>query len=250
VPKGGRRSAEQGDSSVVVNDRLRRGGGRSKQPSFVNLAGSQPISGSPPLRPISPVFGATLVNRKARILAKLAANLRRNWEKGEPLGELRLQVSLLACCQVRRSNSRQRDEWGRVMRFLIKAAFWLTIVALLLPGNEKQSTASEPYVGATEAVTAAGAAVSDMRQFCARQPDACTVGSHAAAALGQKAQSGAKRLYEFLHDRLGPNETGSVAATAPERPAASAPSQHTLTPSDLAPTWRGPEPRRDPRRPA
>jgi Family of unknown function (DUF5330) len=138
------------------------------------------------------------------------------------------------------------------MRFLIKCAFWLTIVALLLPGDDKQPTSAAPQVGATEAVSAAGAAVSDMRQFCARQPDACTVGSQAAVALGQKAQSGAKKLYEFLNDRLGPNETGSVAASGPERPAANAtqPSQHTLTPSDVAPTWRGPEPRRDPRRPA
>jgi hypothetical protein len=59
-------------------------------------------------------------------------------------------------------------------------------------------------------------------------------------------------LYEFLSDRLGPNETGSVAAKTADRPAASGaaqPSQQTLTPVDLAPTWRGPEPRKDAKRP-
>jgi hypothetical protein len=134
------------------------------------------------------------------------------------------------------------SEKGRVMRFLLKAAFWLTIVGLLLPASEKPA----PRVGAAEAVSAEGAAVSDMRQFCARQPEACAIGSQAAVTFGQKAQAGAKMLYEFLSDRLGPNETGSVAAKTADRASGAAqPSQHTLTPADLAPTWRGPEPRKD-----
>ena len=135
------------------------------------------------------------------------------------------------------------------MKFLIKAAFWLAIVVMLLPSGEKRA-APAPEVGATEAVSAATSAMSDMRQFCARQPDACTVGSQAAVAFGQKAQAGAKMLYEFLNDKLGPNETGSVGKPA-GRPAGGAqPSQHTLTPGDLNPAWRGPEPRKDPKRPA
>src|SRR5262245_57494652 len=128
------------------------------------------------------------------------------------------------------------------MKFLIKAAFWLSIVVMLLPSGEK--TAPAPEVGTADAVSAATAAVSDMRRFCSRQPDACTVGSQAATVFGQKAQAGAKMLYDFLSDRAGPNETGSVAAK-PERGGAPR-SQHTLTPEDLAPAWRGPEPRRDP----
>jgi Family of unknown function (DUF5330) len=136
------------------------------------------------------------------------------------------------------------------MRFLVKAAFWLSVVVMLLPADEKRPASQ---VGATEAVSAATAAMSDMRQFCSRQPDACTVGSQAATTFGQKAQAGAKMLYEFLSDRSGPNETGSVAGKAADRPAtghAAHPSQHTLTPADLAPAWRGPEPRKDTKRPA
>ena len=130
------------------------------------------------------------------------------------------------------------------MKFLLKAAFWLSVVVMLLPSGEKSAPA--PQVGATEAVSAAGAAVSDMRQFCARQPEACAVGSQAATAFGQKAQAGAKMLYEFLNDRV-PNETASLGG----KPTGAAQrSQHTLTPDDLAPAWRGPEPRRDGRRPA
>jgi len=136
------------------------------------------------------------------------------------------------------------------MRFLIKVAFWLAIVAMLLPDGEKHATAPAPEVGTAEAVSAASAAMSDMRRFCARQPDACAVGSQAAAAFGQKAQAGARKLYELLNDRPGPNETGSVARPAGRPGGAAQPSQHTLTPADLSPAWRGPEPRRDPRRPA
>jgi uncharacterized protein DUF5330 len=136
------------------------------------------------------------------------------------------------------------------MRFLLKATFWLSVVVMLLPADEKRPASQ---VGATEAVSAATAAMSDMRQFCARQPDACTIGSQAATTFGQKAQAGAKMLYEFLSDRSGPNETGSVAGKNADRPAtghAAQPSQHTLTPADLAPAWRGPEPRKDIKRPA
>ncbi len=128
--------------------------------------------------------------------------------------------------------------------FLLRAAFWLTVVALLLPTGKSQPQAQGPQVGAVEAVSAAGAAVADLRQFCTRQPEACTVGSHAAAAVGEKAQAGAKMLYEFLSDRLGPHANGAAPARAPDRPAGK-PSQHTLTPTDLAPAWRGPEPRRE-----
>jgi hypothetical protein len=137
------------------------------------------------------------------------------------------------------------------VRFLVKAAFWLTIVVLFLPTGE-DAKSSAPQVGASEAISAAGAAVADARQFCSRQPEVCVVGSQAATVLGQKAQNGAKMLYEFLSERLGSDETGSVAAEPADRSAAAPPSQHTLTPADVAPVWRGPEPRKDTpaRRPA
>jgi hypothetical protein len=58
-------------------------------------------------------------------------------------------------------------------------------------------------------------------------------------------------LYEFLNEQLGPNEavptTTSSTTTADKGvplPVAR-PSQHTLTPADLAPAWRGPQPGRE-----
>jgi Family of unknown function (DUF5330) len=124
------------------------------------------------------------------------------------------------------------------MIFLLRVAFWLGVVLILLPsGGSKQSasTSAGSTISATEAVSAASATISDMRQFCSRQPDACAVGAQAATTLGQRAQAGAKLLYDFLTERYGPQATGSVAAGLVTKQ-----SQHTLTPSDMTPAWRGP----------
>jgi hypothetical protein len=116
------------------------------------------------------------------------------------------------------------------MRFLLRAAFWLGVVVMFIPAESTKPSA--PPIGATEAVSAAGAAVSDMRRFCSRQAEACAVGSQVATAFGQKAQAGAKMLYDLV--------------------TAEGASQHTLTPVDLAIPWRGPDPRKetDSKRPA
>lgn len=139
------------------------------------------------------------------------------------------------------------------MFFLLRTAFWLSIVLALLPSGGNPTASRGSQFSAIEAMSAAGAAVSDVGQFCERQPDACDVGAQAAAAFGQRAQAGARMVLEFIGDRMTPSETGSITpaksaagktagktAGAPGRP-----SQHTLTPADLQPVWRGPAPRRD-----
>jgi hypothetical protein len=126
-------------------------------------------------------------------------------------------------------------------------AFWLAVVLVLLPSGGTQPTPNV-NVSALDAMSAAKATVTDMRSFCERQPDACLVGSQAAIALGHRAQAGAKMLYEYLNEHLGPNDTGTIvnAAAGKSVPTPTArPSQQTLSPADLAPAWRGPQPRRD-----
>jgi hypothetical protein len=137
------------------------------------------------------------------------------------------------------------------MFFLLRMAFWLGLVLILLPsGSSQRVPASE--VGASDAISAASATVGDLRQFCQRQPDACTVGSQVATTLGYKAQAGAKMLYDFLTDALAPKETGSVASSAShqgksamDKSAQDKSSQNTLTPADLSPAWHAPAPRKD-----
>ena len=118
------------------------------------------------------------------------------------------------------------------MRFLLRTAFWLSVVVLLLPASPSSPGASGP--SAAEEMLAANAAVTDMRHFCSRQPDACAVGSQALNQFGHKAQTGAKLLYDFLTEKLGADANlGSTATRAAEHPSKT--SQNTLTPADLAP---------------
>jgi hypothetical protein len=126
------------------------------------------------------------------------------------------------------------------MFFLLRAAFWLGLVFMLLPSSASKSISTAP-IGASDALSAANAAVSDMRQFCVRKPDVCAVGGQAAIALEQQARTGAKMLYELLNDRANSHETARSGQPA---------SQNTLKPSDVAPGWRGPAPRKDAKQPA
>jgi hypothetical protein len=134
------------------------------------------------------------------------------------------------------------------MRFLLRMAFWLTVILVLLPSGGSQPT-PKVNVSAIDAMSAAKATVVDMGSFCGRQPEACTVGSQAAVAIGHRAQAGAKFLYEYLNEHLGPHDGGATVSTAGKTvpPPVSRPSQHTLSPADLAPPWRGPQPRKEAR---
>lgn len=129
------------------------------------------------------------------------------------------------------------------MFFLLRVAFWLGIVLILLPSGDYQPKTASPSIGAADAIGAATAAVSDMSGFCQRQPDACEVGGQAAVALGQRAQAGARLLFDVIQDRMAPAQTGSVKGKVPN-------SQDTLTQSERQMEWHAPLPPRDPRRPA
>jgi hypothetical protein len=142
-----------------------------------------------------------------------------------------------------------------LMFFLLRMAFWLGVVLILLPSGSAQHAAQTNDIGTSGAISAASATVQDMRGFCTRQPDACTVGSQVAVSLGYRAQAGAKMLYDFLTEALAPKETGalphgaaprgSVAKAEPVKSSPDRASQNTLTPADLAPAWHGPQPPKD-----
>ncbi len=130
------------------------------------------------------------------------------------------------------------------MFFLLRMAFWLCVVCVLLPSGTK-STSTDAQIGASEAVTIASAAVTDVRGFCERQPDACVTGGKVAVALGHKAEAGARTLYEFIAKLREKSASGDKA----ERPVMATGAQGTLTPTDLAPAFHAPvplPPRRDP----
>jgi hypothetical protein len=127
------------------------------------------------------------------------------------------------------------------MFFLLRLVFWLGLVLVLLPRDKTPESDKLPQIGASDAVQAATAAVSDMSQFCKRQPAACEVGGQAATVIGQRAEDGARKLYRIITDKKAPDHTGSIGSvenddsTAPDQPV-----RDTLTPDDLAADWQVP----------
>jgi Family of unknown function (DUF5330) len=137
------------------------------------------------------------------------------------------------------------------MFFLLRMAFWLGLVLVLLPREKTPESEKLPQIGASQAVQAATAAVSDMTQFCKRQPAACEVGGQAATVIGQRAEDGARKLYKIITDKRAPDttdkrapdRTGSIGSVENDdsSPADLAP-RDTLTADDLATEWRTPSP--------
>lgn len=143
------------------------------------------------------------------------------------------------------------------MFFLLRMAFWLGLVLVLLPTDKTPDQDKGPQIGASDAISAATAAVSDMSQFCNRQPAACTVGGQAATVIGARAQSGAKKVYQFITDKPDKNEkapdaveksskkapdhTGSIGTPYDAYPVDTqsvAATRQTLTQDDLAIDWQ------------
>jgi hypothetical protein len=123
------------------------------------------------------------------------------------------------------------------MFFLLRMAFWLGLVLVLLPREKTPESEKLPQVGASEAVSAATAAVSDMSQFCKRQPAACEVGGQAATVLGQRAQDGARKLYQIITDKKSSDHTGSIGESADAAVLGAVP-RDTLTSDDLQTEWQ------------
>ena len=143
------------------------------------------------------------------------------------------------------------------MFFLLRMAFWLGLVLVLLPTDKTPEADKAPQLGAADAISAATAAVSDMSQFCNRQPGACAIGGQAATVIGARAQSGAKKVYQFITDKAdkkasepsektdskkAPDHTGSIdtANTEPDETNTTVIAHQTLAPDDLSIDWQPP----------
>jgi len=130
------------------------------------------------------------------------------------------------------------------MFFLLRMAFWLGLVLVLLPTGKSTDDDKSPTVSTGDAVSAAAAAVSDMSQFCVRQPAACEIGGQAATVIGHRAQAGARKVYQMITDKKNPDQTGSIGQV-PELASATGstpPSQDTLTLTDRSIGWQPPQP--------
>jgi hypothetical protein len=86
------------------------------------------------------------------------------------------------------------------MGFLLKVAFWLSLVILLIPADESETRklADGHALGIVETFSLAQTAYEDAKGFCGRNPDACASGQVAASTFGAKARTGARWVYSWF----------------------------------------------------
>lgn len=125
------------------------------------------------------------------------------------------------------------------MFFLLRMAFWLGLVLVLLPRDKTPESDKLPQIGASDAVSAASAAMSDMAQFCKRQPATCEVGGHAATVIGERAKDGAKKIYQIITEKK-PDTTGSIGGEGENQGTIAMVRPDTLTQDDLTAEWQPP----------
>jgi hypothetical protein len=135
--------------------------------------------------------------------------------------------------------------------FFVRAAFWIFLILLLLPTNDREK--SDFY-------TAAGRTISDLGDFCTRNPDVCDKTGAIFSTFLRKIQEAVHSLDNAIagegdtnarHDRdrhpgytirertPDPRARSRVPGQAYIAPAVDG-SQNTLRQDDLAPAWRGP----------
>lgn len=113
---------------------------------------------------------------------------------------------------------------------LLRTAFCLSVIVLLLPADAKQQArlyeATSNY--ARQAAT-----------FCERNADTCAKGAEYWAQFRAKMEFGVRLAVDVVSEHMA----GASAATPAAPPAAAsparAPARGTLTQDDLAPAWRG-----------
>ncbi|GGD12281.1 DUF5330 domain-containing protein [Aureimonas glaciei] len=139
------------------------------------------------------------------------------------------------------------------MRFILKAAFWLGLIAFFMPfgGTPKETSAHLSVVGA---FVGAQEAIADLSGFCTRAPQACDTGREFAVFAGERIGDGVAMAYSLVQDRVAPASPPPAAAPAPATATAIAalptPTDPVMTGAvDAAPpVLRGPAAYRPPQR--
>jgi hypothetical protein len=144
--------------------------------------------------------------------------------------------------------------------FFVRAAFWIFLILLLMPTNDREKA---------DFYTAASRTLSDLGSFCTRNPDVCDSTGAIVESLLRKVRNTVDMLEEMVTPEQSranavPVQRPNESQHRPQRGAgergdraergdrvnrgdraemiapASSRSQNTLRPEDLRPTWRGP----------
>ena len=103
------------------------------------------------------------------------------------------------------------------MWFLIKGTFWFSLVLVLLPFLDAESSAKlekGPTVEIGDTFSAATEALNYVTAMCLEKPDVCEKGSETFVALGHRAREGARIAYQFLDTQFA-EEGADVAKAEP-----------------------------------
>jgi len=102
------------------------------------------------------------------------------------------------------------------MWFLIKGAFWFSLVLVMLPIFDQDASnrlSQEKGVELTDALGAAAGVISYATDLCAQKPDVCVKGAETFTTLGTRAREGARVAYTYLDTQFA-DETATEKADA------------------------------------
>lgn len=117
------------------------------------------------------------------------------------------------------------------MGFLIKMAFWFSVVLLLLPLDSDGG----PGINPLQAFFAAKEAVGDVAGICERKPEVCEVGKAAMQTIGARAKEGARIAYEMLEENGSSAPAADIDSLLDAEDIAAAGSQAPAAPSENVP---------------
>ena len=112
---------------------------------------------------------------------------------------------------------------------LIRTAFWLGLVVLILPTDQQQQA---------RLMTTASAAVERVSTFCNRNVSTCATGAQVWATFVKKAEFGFHMAMDLISKR-GERRDGDAPAAIKVQTQPVTPQRGTLKPGDLQPAWRG-----------
>lgn len=108
------------------------------------------------------------------------------------------------------------------MWFLIKGAFWFSLVLVLLPLFDNDATEklqNGPAVELDDTFTAASEAFGYLSAICLEKPEVCEKGAETFVALGHRAREGARVAYKLLDSQFAdPTEAPASAEAALAQP--------------------------------
>ena len=86
------------------------------------------------------------------------------------------------------------------MGFLVRTAFWFSLVLLFIPFEVSDGEGRVDTVGPIQAFFAAKEAVDDIAGMCERRPDVCDTGRSALHTIGLKARETARMAYAWIEE--------------------------------------------------